>query len=157
MIFVNKRNSYRSYILSYVIYSGKLPFPIDTINFRLLLELYSLLFKKKAVQEFVSKLPFPSPIGVIFSLMFGIMFFNDFERYRGFRLLSELYSHLSGYIGGWLDTKSGFPSPIGVIFSLILILIVLSSAFVLFQVSVSYRSYILTYPILKKTFVCNSL
>ena len=62
---------------------------------------------------------FPSPIGVIFSLIRGLM------------TAEEL-----------MDTL--FPSPIGVIFSLIYISIMLS-AMVSILVSVSYRSYILTY------------
>ena len=55
------------------------------------------------------------------------------KKILNFRLLSELYSHLFFLLKYFdkLQPNNQFPSPIGVIFSLI--------------------------PILKKTFVCNSL
>ena len=112
---------------------------------------------------------FPSPIGVIFSLIFKITLYNI--AIYSFRLLSELYSHLfhldilivtmllilsvsyRSYILTYFSIMSiskcntsffFFPSPIGVIFSLIS---KLAKVCYISRTctSVSYRSYILTY------------
>ena len=124
---------------------------------------------------------FPSPLGVIFSLIISSIPNLHIFKYIGFRLLSELYSLLS--TNCLFYTKSSFnkfPSPLGVIFSLIKQVGVfgmvkeitsfrlLSELYSLLsisdlrkeankKVSVSSRSYILSYPILKKSFVYNSL
>ena len=68
---------------------------------------------------------FPSPIGVIFSLMgYKKIKGEEIDLQIGFRLLSELYSLLcfySIYSDSFTGTTCRFPSPIGVIFSLIYI------------------------------------
>ena len=62
---------------------------------------------------------FPSPLGVIFSLMLHKTFYNPMQLVC-FRLLSELYSLLclADVLNG-RGVKNTFPSPLGVIFSLI--------------------------------------
>ena len=112
---------------------------------------------------------FPSPLGVIFSLI--ILIASLATLYTSFRLLSELYSLLC-YVGGWIDGDniyivsvssrsyilsyllntlnsklsifSAFPSPLGVIFSLMNIECT-EYQFDSIKVSVSSRSYILSY------------
>mgnify|MGYP001641137528 CR=1 FL=1 len=115
--------SYRSYILSYHPYAFRSPAYYPA---------------------------FPSPIGVIFFLINSkIGIYNIIYFISCFRLLSELYSFLWEQNSFFDQSKAnnGFPSPIGVIF----FLINSPFEFVLFipcLVSVSYRSYILSYKIL---------
>ena len=91
------------------------------VCFRLLSELYSLLFRKGTKWKNL-KLQFPSPLGVIFSLMYShpevvsASYLCDYS----FRLLSELYSLLCYTKSSNSWSKNRFPSPLGVIFSLIL-------------------------------------
>ena len=114
---------------------------------------------------------FPSPLGVIFSLMIKLVLIINKSLIR-FRLLSELYSLLLIVFNVYIrrQQKRWFPSPLGVIFSLIkekinmndkileysfrllselysLLLNLLSFVHVLDikPVSVSSRSYILSY------------
>ena len=138
-------------------------------SFRLLSELYSLLFTQIKHCDILNPASsFPSPLGVIFSLIK----ISDRVGNWGwicFRLLSELYSLLfyiypeQQYSCHYLVSVSSrsyilsysinaftisdiltslFPSPLGVIFSLIFNSIF--SALYIF-VSVSSRSYILSY------------
>ena len=89
---------------------------INLSSFRLLSELYSLLLAGLA--------------GILKTL--------------SFRLLSELYSLLYTDLSGPTTAAGcGFPSPLGVIFSLMAILYVI--IIILIFVSVSSRSYILSY------------
>ena len=65
--------------------------------------------------------------------------------WMGFRLLSELYSLLSSFLEAIkMKLSILFPSPLGVIFSLILIVPTVPTCLKLI-VSVSSRSYILSY------------
>ena len=68
---------------------------MDILNFRLLSELYSLLCELNIVFNYL-KNEFPSPLGVIFSLILFIFqsSFNIQFYLNSFRLLSELYSLL---------------------------------------------------------------
>ncbi len=111
-------------------------------SFRLLSELYSLLSKENSFNEKLFE-EFPSPIGVIFSLMDIIVMLRILEYHLSFRLLSELYSLLLvvEFVNGVKEFM--FPSPIGVIFSLIVSWAVGTEKEK--KVSVSYRSYILSY------------
>ena len=62
---------------------------------------------------------FPSPLGVIFSLIRLNLYKNNENKVEGFRLLSELYSLLFIIDVLNLFNLILFPSPLGVIFSLI--------------------------------------
>ena len=61
---------------------------------------------------------FPSPIGVIFSLIIFTLMLMEIFQVVDFRLLSELYSHLYKNNKDYKFYFNEFPSPIGVIFSL---------------------------------------
>ena len=76
----------------------------NNISFRLLSELYSLLFKNASLKLAKKYKEFPSPLGVIFSLIVDEVPYNVL-RLDGFRLLSELYSLLFsfGEEGGWKE------------------------------------------------------
>ena len=79
--------------------------------------IFSLIYKKG---EFMIKIKnvFPSPLGVIFSLIRKKQ--QLLMSYQvGFRLLSELYSLLSFILFLLILIILLFPSPLGVIFSLI--------------------------------------
>ena len=105
--------------------------PIISMSFcfRLLSELYSLLFLH------LRKFLIQSPLGFrLLSELYSLLSITEsIEKVIivSFRLLSELYSLLYGYLNHWIIWKK--------------------------IVSVSSRSYILSYPILKKSFVYNSL
>ena len=94
----------------------------NNISFRLLSELYSLLLSNYYIFYCSSiKRKFPSPLGVIFSLIdayLGLQLIKG--AFQGFRLLSELYSLLSSLVVKCDLWGVEFPSPLGVIFSLIL-------------------------------------
>ena len=85
--------SSRSYILSY--FKGECCMNLnEKISFRLLSELYSLLFKEYYCNTLrVTPERFPSPLGVIFSLMNCTRSIEK-RTNNSFRLLSELYSLL---------------------------------------------------------------
>ena len=134
------------YPSSYELKINKFPSPLGVI--------FPLISTIKDSFKSKSK-SFPSPLGVIFPLILKIKTILTLTQY--FRLLSELYSlllkrwingsikwtrisvssrsYIPSYFEGFLDKfdleRYEFPSPLGVIFPLI--------------------------PILKKTFVCNSL
>ena len=63
-------------------------------RFRLLSELYSLLLKWNFITLIETQTAFPSPLGVIFSLMLVDHQYIEKSTIDSFRLLSELYSLL---------------------------------------------------------------
>ena len=79
-------------------------------------------------------------------LTYSIYTIDDMSKFiTDFRLLSELYSHLYTFKKAINNIKAiEFPSPIGVIFSLILNRTMCFAIYYI-KISVSYRSYILTY------------
>ena len=116
----------------------------------------SYMHKLIYLNEFIKRV-FPSPLGVIFSLIRCLWKFCKLFTIC-FRLLSELYSLLFKNSIKLIDDDDDlFPSPLGVIFSLMEHNTWSCCNYILIFVSVSSRSYILSYPILKKLFVCNSL
>ena len=110
--------SSRSYILSYAIISSK--DELTTCFVSVSSRSYILSYKNGTRGGKNEKFKvFPSPLGVIFSLILLMWYKQGF--YTRFRLLSELYSLL---FGNWEKVKikilgGMFPSPLGVIFSLI--------------------------------------
>ena len=112
--------SYRSYILSYEM---RIPENIKLIiaqfvsvsywSYILSYLMEDLYFKSEEAKMF------PSPIGVIFSLIFWLNICRYLSICYHFRLLSELYSHLFCTLIEPIIEIARFPSPIGVIFSLI--------------------------------------
>ena len=110
--------------------------------------IFSLIKNLTKNMEYLRDGEFPSPIGVIFSLImvepFGVM---DPKLVARFPSPIGVIFSLIGVMKMWKCKKCGwFPSPIRVIFSLIFIFSVYEKRFFI-QVSVSYRSYILTYYI----------
>ena len=145
--------SSRSYILSYPSFPASVADNI-AYSFRLLSELYSLLFimknSIKVVEDWVSV----SSRSYILSYV-PLTLPSVSNNPLSFRLLSELYSLLC-----YIYNLCCFPISVSVS-SRSYILSYLIDNFniniVMIKVSVSSRSYILSYPTLKKSFVCNSL
>ena len=107
--------SYRSYILSYLQLIKYININVY-LCFRLLSELYSLLLELDGIYK--TENMFPSPIGVIFSLIFG-----NYTKYARILPVSVSYrSYILSYQKNIAKTNRisniRFPSPIGVIFSL---------------------------------------
>ena len=84
--------------------------------------IFSLICKRNLLLRVKICLLFPSPLGVIFSLIYMKFTYSLYINYISFRLLSELYSLLlSEFTQSDIDNAPlGFPSPLGVIFSLII-------------------------------------
>ena len=89
---------------------------------------------------------FPSPIGVIFSLINNFFTCATFKYSKFPSPIGVIFS-LIQKVRIWIDNAKifRFPSPIGVIFSLINLFDICSSLAEIEKVSVSYRSYILSY------------
>ena len=109
--------SSRSYILSYI---GIRKNEEKTISCSVSVSSRSYILSYENKENWIINLvqfAFPSPLGVIFSLIYDVK--NDASIYLSFRLLSELYSLLL-LVGVYTTIKALlFPSPLGVIFSLI--------------------------------------
>ena len=113
--------SSRSYILSYVqekhnLHKNILEFKVSVSSRSYIL---SYMTSWSTHRMYVSR-QFPSPLGVIFSLIWLPEVRIECMFLDSFRLLSELYSLLyRDVIARSLKALKEFPSPLGVIFSLI--------------------------------------
>ena len=114
------------------------------ISFRLLSELYSLL----CWVDFIFrgyKGKFPSPLGVIFSLILDNIIIHSFYNiYNSFRLLSELYSLLFDKTVSINMNMSSFRL-LSELYSLLFEMNGFDKSVLEVMVSVSSRSYILSY------------